>query len=111
MIEGKRIKFGYGSVVLEANNGRLSVVIIEPPAEIGADVDYKEHSIVDRIDFSIGEDVFELNRNMKNVTKDNAVVKFRDYYFDFTNYNEQSVKIASGVIDSVVLQMMRFMAC
>lgn len=97
MIKGNVIEFGYGDVLVGSNPmlDIFRVTSIKPPQEIGAVIDSSEdngveynETIIINVDYSL-----DLYRIIKSVNENNRVVKYKEWIFDFTNYNQTSVDV------------------
>lgn len=92
----KTIKFGYGDILVGVNRyiPRMSFTSIKPPVEVGTTVSYNDEDIeicgrVEILEYHI-HDLYNL---FCTVNEDNKIVKYKDWTFDFTNYNEKSVEV------------------
>lgn len=97
MIEGNRLKFGYGDIAVGANGltQTISFRQFKPPAECGdqvsEEVEYIGNEIV--LEFSY-ESYCEFNKYLKQISnKEITEFLFKGYIFDFTNYNEKSIDV------------------
>lgn len=95
MIKGNILEFGYGDIAVGASNllERITFTNIKPPIECGLaitedmDIEYGEQIIIQ------GDGTYDLYNIFKTVSRENRIVEYRGYTFDFTNYNEESVRI------------------
>ncbi|MGJ0846576.1 hypothetical protein ACR77J_07800 [Tissierella praeacuta] len=94
MIEGNVIKFGYGDVVVSSYGmGYVDFTNIKPPIECGSTVK-KDMNLEYGLSIRIHEDKhWELYDLIKTVNKDNRIVQYKGYVLDFSNYNEESVRV------------------
>lgn len=112
MIKGNIIEFGYGDIAVSSNGmGYISFTNIKPPLKCGQII-----TKVMRKDLEIGlnitifeDKLWEVYNLVKTISKNNRVVKYKDYILDFSNYNEESVKVVlRGAFNMVNL---RCLAC
>lgn len=96
MINGNILKFGYGDIAVGSDGltQRISFQQFKPPAECGGnvpeDVEYIGEEIVLQISY---DEYHEFNKQLKSVlSKEISTFGFKGYIFDFTNYNEESIK-------------------
>ena len=103
MIIGNTIKFGYGDVVIHTNRtGYIKFTNIKPPLECGTSIT-SDMSIEYGISITIYEDeILELYNLVKAVSEDNAIVEYKGYILDFSNYNEKSVEIVKKHAENMV---------
>lgn len=97
MIDGSILKFGYGDIGVDSDvlTQRMSFQQFKPPAKCGdnvsEDVEYIGEEIIMKFSF---EDYCEFNKKLKEVSDRNiSTFNFKGYVFDFTNYNEESVRV------------------
>lgn len=97
MIKGNVIKFGYGDVLVGSNPmlDVFTVTNIKPPQEIGTLINRIEGDMIEygetieiKVDCS-----FDLYRIIKSVDENNKIVKYKEWIFDFTNFNQLSVDL------------------
>ena len=97
MIIGNTIKFGYGDVVVRSCDIRGIIVFtnVKPPQSIGEKLSDKYlKSIEVGLEVTLTEDrPHELYELIRGVSKESSIVEYKGWTFDFTNYNEESVKI------------------
>ena len=96
MIDGNILKFGYGDIAVGSDGltQRISFQQFKPPAECGGDVPEDVEYIGEEIVLQISYDEYrEFNEQLKSVlSKEISTFDFKGHIFDFTNYNEESVK-------------------
>ena len=114
MIDGNILKFGYGDIVVGSNGltQRISFQQSKPPAKCGdkvsEEVEYIGEEIVLRISY---EEYREFNEQLKSVlSKEISTFDFKGYVFDFTNYNEESVKVCKKHSESAMYSYFLCMA-
>ena len=97
MINGNRLKFGYGDICVKSDalTQRISFQQFKPPTECGCnvpeDVKFIGNEII--LEFSY-EDYCEFSKKLEQVyNKETAEFIFKGYVFDFTNFNEESIKV------------------
>lgn len=97
MIIGNTVRFGYGDVLVGSDSlaGKLTLRNIAPPQEIGT-----SFNSMNLEDFEIGLEIeitednsHDLYNALKSVTRENPILKFKEWTLDFSNYNEESVRI------------------
>lgn len=104
MIKDNRIIFGYGDILVGSykphsiymKNLSTSLVFyeIKPPKEIGKMPEEGSYDILNTLSFNLTTNDISILENIRNVLKTtNRHIKFRDYILDFSNYNEESVKV------------------
>lgn len=97
MIDGNILKFGYGDIAV-GSDGFAQIISFQqfkPPAECGCNVTEDVEYIGEEIALQISYDEYrEFNEQLKSVlSKEISTFNFKGYIFDFTNYNEESVKV------------------
>ena len=104
MINGNVLKFGYGDIVVYGNAAlqRMSFQQFKPPTECGNEVSEDVEYIGDKILIDISyEDYCKLKNNLERVNKKEVCqFTFKDYIFDFSNYNVKSVNAVSRKLDA-----------
>lgn len=96
MIKGNVIKFGYGDVVVGGCNlGYIEITNIKPPLECGQTITKDIYK-----DLEIGlsvriyeENTWDIYKLMRTVNENNRIVAYKGYVLDFSNYNEESVRV------------------
>ena len=117
MIEGNILKFGYGDIAVKSGPyvDAIRFTQFKPPAECGDDLKGKAIEYIGEpveIKFNSYKECIEFSKLMDSVLNKNIeLFTFKDYIFDFTNYNELSVKACKGAIDIVINNYIRLMAC
>lgn len=106
MIEEKRLKFGYGDISVGSDglNQRMSFQQFKPSAKCGDQVSNDVEYIGDKIvlEFSY-EDYREFSKNLKQVfDKETTEFIFKEYVFDFTNFNEESIKVCNKHLNNAM---------
>lgn len=110
MIIGNVIKLGYGDVVVSSCGlGYMDFTNIKPPLEIGSTI-RKDIDIEYGLRIKIYEDNdWELYDLIKTVNINNRIVEYKGYVLDFSNYNEESVRIVKDKAYNTV--NIRALAC
>lgn len=106
MIEGDRLKFGYGDICVESDvlTQRMSFQQFKPPAKCGDqvldDVEYIGDEIILKFSY---EDYCEFSRYLEKVS-DKKITNFifKEYIFDFANFNEESIKACKKHLNSAM---------
>lgn len=106
MIEEKRLKFGYGDIGVGSDrlNQRMTFQQFKPPAKCGNEVSNDVEYIGDKIvlEFSY-EDYREFSKNLKQIiNKETTEFIFKSYIFDFTNFNEESIKVCNKHLNNAM---------
>lgn len=116
MINGKIFKFGYGDISIGGipTTRQMCFQQFKPPAKIGDRViEDKVEWIGERIFIEISyEDYQELCKLLGNVkSRKVSEFTFKDYVFDFTNYNEASVNVCREKLSEAMAWYFLAMAC
>ena len=97
MINGNRLKFGYGDIAVGSDRltQRMSFASFKPPAKCGDqisdDVEYIGDEIILKFSY---EDYCEFSKYLEQVSdKEITDFIFKGYIFDFANFNEESIKV------------------
>ena len=106
MIEGKRLKFGYGDicVISDGLTQRMSFQQFKPPEKCGSrvpeDVKFIGNEII--LEFSY-EDYCEFSKYLEQVS-DTEITDFifKGYIFDFANFNEESINVCKKHLNSAM---------
>ena len=105
MIIKNIIKFGYGDVAVGYGIQEITFQQFKPPSECGTrlhseDVEFVSEKII--LDISY-DDYIELRKYLKIVSNRIAnEFTFKEYIFDFTNYNEESVNVCKKKLESAM---------
>lgn len=95
MIVGNTLKFGYGDIAVigDCMCQHITFRGFKPPGECGVDVPDGVEFFDDEVAISITyEDYKEFNNLLDQVKcKSITVFEFKNYIFDFSNYNEKSI--------------------
>ena len=117
MIGGKRFMFGYGDISIGVNpvTRQMCFQQFKPPAEVGDKViEDKVDWIGERIYIEIGcyEEYQELCRLLDSAkSKKILEFTFKDYIFDFSNYNEKSIEACRKHLSNAMSWYFLAMAC
>ena len=104
MVEGNRIKFGYGDVAIGSKYMTIIINSIKPPQEVGTKIEDKN---MIQSSFSIilddWVDILELT-NLIKLIKDHKKdsFEFKGYVFDYSNYNEASIKVLEKHLSNAI---------
>lgn len=119
MIEGNRIKFGYGDICVGASAFKQQVTFqqFKPPAEPGEnvpyDVEFTSEQIVIDLDLNSSFKIYnDILRSMRYV-KERKITEFeiKGYILDFSNYNEKSIDVVNRALNEAArLYMMTIAA-
>lgn len=106
MIEGNRLKFGYGDIAVGSSglNQTMRFQQFKPPTICGSsvsdDVEYIGEAIT--IDLSY-KDYCEFNENLNLVSaKIITEFTFKGYIFNFENYNKESINVCKKHLESAM---------
>lgn len=116
MIDGKRFKFGHGDISVGGNpvTRQMDFQQFRLPAKVGDKVmDDEVELIGERIFLEIGyEDYQELSKLLGSVkSRKISEFTFKNYVFDFTNYNEKSVDVCRQKLSEAMKFYFFAMAC
>lgn len=119
MIKGNRIIFGYGSVSVGAFFNSLVFQEIEPPLEIGANVneyvgrgEAKFIGEKKTIVLYSYEDCKDFDKLLNTVDGENVTeIEYDGLILDFSNYNEKSVEVVKKHLNAAINHFLRLMAC
>ena len=106
MIEGKRLKFGYGDICVRSDGLTRRIIFqqFKSPAECGGNVPEDVEYIGDKIilEFSY-EDYCEFSRYLEKVS-DKKITNFifKEYIFDFANFNKESINVCKKHLNSAM---------
>ena len=106
MINGNRLKFGYGDIAVGSDGltQRMSFRQFKPPAKCGDqvldDIEYIGDEIILKFSY---EDYCEFSKNIEQVSnKESTEFLFKGHVFDFTNFNEESIKVCKKHLNSAM---------
>lgn len=96
MIEGNVLKFGYGDISV-SSDGLTQIINFQqfkPPGKCGDDVSNDVEYIGDKITLKISyKEYCEFYNNLQRIlSKEISSFNFKEYVFNFTNFNEKSVE-------------------
>lgn len=116
MIENNRIKFGYGSVCVGSDclMREINFRYIEPPKKCGEIVYPGDaETIGDIVKIEINyDDYIEFIKLLECIEKHHITFfTFKDYIFDFTNYNHESVAVCKKHAGSAIYLYLQALAC
>lgn len=96
MIDGNRIKFGYGDILVGVDSmfGGMRFEWIKPPKTIGSSHRSSEPGIQVLKSVEIGvTSVFKLVDGLEGVSEKNPVVECGEYILDFSHFNVESLNV------------------
>ena len=106
MINGNRLKFGYGDIVVGSDGltQRMSFRQFKPPAKCGDqvldDVEYIGYEIILKFSY---EDYCEFSKKLEQVyNKETTDFIFKGYIFDFANFNKESINVCKKHLNSAM---------
>lgn len=106
MIIGDVLKFGYDDIGVNFGCQTISFQQFKSLAICGSNVSYDDAEWVgEEINIRISyEDYCELNKALvKVLDKELKSFAFKGYTFDFTNFNEESVKVCKKALDIAII--------
>lgn len=117
MIDGKRLKFGYGDISIGgiSTTRQMSFQQFKPPAKVGDnviradEVEWIGEQILVEISFKDYQKLCDLLGRV--VSREISEFVFKDYIFDFTNYNETSVEMCRKRLSDAMSWYFLAMAC
>lgn len=117
MINGNWIKFGYGNVAVGCDPLARIVTFqqIKPPCECGSiinndnNVEYIGQAV--KIYFDINSYDYFMKKLSDVEARKITVFRFDDYWFDFSNYNSESIKVCKKHIKNAIYYEILAMAC
>lgn len=108
MIDGNRLKFGYGDICVGANELTCSMHFqqFKPPAKCGDRVSEDVEFIGEEIVFHFSyDDYCEFSKNLDQIfAKKITEFTFKGYVFDFSNYKEESVNVCREKLNNAMRQ-------
>lgn len=118
MINENVLEFGYGDIAVGANPAFLLLTFqgIKPPHKCGArlnkcieHIGYTGHPIT--ISFESEKECLEFKELLTRVeNKEIELFEFKSFIFDFSNYNEESIKVCQTKLNIVYVGILSFMA-
>ena len=117
MIKDKTIYFGYGTVSVGASGYTISFTTIKPPQEIGMEIKNKlSNGEVQEIGTTINltleyAEAEALKSMLDSISETNTSFVFKDYTFDFTNYNPKSVEVVKLCVKPILNNYLPLLAC
>lgn len=116
MIIGNILKFGYGDISVHSSGIEQVIRFREfkPPGKCGEsllskNIEYTSDEIALEISY---EEYCDMRQKIKYVLdKETFVFEFKGYIFDFSNYNEASVKVVSRNLENAISGYFRCIAC
>lgn len=106
MIEGNRLKFGYGDIAVGTDELTQIMTFqqFKPPAKCGDQLSDEMEYIGDEIILQFSyKDYCEFNKNLKRVSnKEMTEFLFKGYVFDFKILNEESIKVCKKQLSSAM---------
>ena len=116
MINGNRLEFGYGDIAVGSYplTQELTFTGFRPPATPGESlVDKDLELLTETIKIHIDHYLYgELKEKLQGILDRRYVIfGFEGYTFDFSNYNEESVKVCICNLDNAMLNYIFLLAC
>lgn len=116
MIKGNTLYFGFGDISVSSNSRNYSPVVvftnIKPPCKCGDAITKEMRKNIDFYEsISITMDDYDLYNLLCCVNENNKVIEYNQYTFDFTNFNEQSVRVCMDGVKNALLIHQLSLAC
>ena len=119
-VDKKIIRFGRGDVQVGGTWSTITFTGFKPPIEIGTritdevikdkNLEYITEPI--RINFKTMEELMSFKKLVEEIDgKTNTYFKYRDYVFDFSNYNQKSIEVVLYHIGRIRQYLVSLMAC
>jgi len=103
MIKGDNIYFGHGTIAVGADAYCLTLSTIRPPQEVGSSLEGVEVEYLEKISIHMEyNDCIVLQKLLSNVSDQNNIVKFKDYVFNFEEFNSKSVDVLNKHIKDIL---------
>lgn len=97
MIDGNRLKFGFGDIAVSSDMLTKTICFqqFEPLAKCGDEVSEGVEYIGNKIILKLSyDDYCEFCKNLDLASnKEITEFEFKEYIFDFTNFNTESIKV------------------
>ena len=115
MIEGNTIRFGYGdiSVGADATNNIISFNEVKNSLECGETTPKHLERTGNSISIQINDfdEYYEFYRSLNEIEKRNLLrFTFKDYVFDFSQYNEKSIIVIKKYLEMAVASIILYTA-
>lgn len=114
MIKGNVLYFGTGDIAVGSYSPTQLITFtnIKPPCKCGQtitdemanNIEFGEKIIIELNDY----DLYNL---FCTVNESNRVIKYREYTFDFTNYNKESIRVCKGHAKNALYMYQLALAC
>lgn len=123
MIDVKKniICFGYGDVMVNSGCGStITFTGFKPPVEVGTVItgevikDKNIECITEpvKITFTTMKELKQFKKLVEEIDgEDHVCFEYRNYTFDFSNYNENSIKVLLTHIEKAAIHFLLLMAC
>lgn len=111
MIKENRIMFGLGTILVGTYACRLELMHIDPSAVIGEPIskDFTDSmKVLNKVYF---KNMYRLIEKLDKVSEENPVFEHEEYIFDFTIYNDKSVKAVLKGARTIINNMQLGLAC
>ena len=97
MIEGNRLKFGYGDICVSAHSilGYMTFQQFVPPSNCGDKVEREVEFVGECIKIPVNCDGYDELSNWLYEVENHIIdsFEFKGYIFDFSNYNKESIRV------------------
>ena len=113
--------FGYGDILVNNYLSGLMFVNCKPPVEVGTDIndEIKEKLGVKytsdwiTIPITTYDEAKYFGKLLDKVLADSTIIefKFKDYKFNFSNWNPKSVEVLKAHLSVVRMQLLACLAC
>lgn len=116
MIKGNTLYFGSGDIVVSSNSWCYSAEVgftnIKLPCKCGDTITKEIERNIEFYDsISITLEDYELYNLLCNVDENNTIFIYKDYIFDFTNFNKESVRVCKDGVKNALLAYQLTLAC
>ena len=115
MIEGRVLKFGYGDIAVGYNaiSQKITFQQFKPPTECGENVSPEVEFISDKIFIKISYDEYKQLSYLLSKVKNKEISKFyfKEYEFNFHNYNEKSIEVCLKNLNFAMQLYFMALAC
>lgn len=116
MINGKVLSFGYGDISVGASPWAREIMFkqFKPPVRCGDHLNRKDISWVGKkVVFEVDMNDYQRLKGLLSQVKSKEISNFvfKNYVFDFTNYNEKSVEVCRQKLSEAMSLYLLAMAC
>lgn len=108
------IHFGYGDIAVSHMANTLSITPFKPPQEVGSEVNMAAVDITGptiRFSFNSLKEIKTFKDSLNLINSTNHSFAFKDYIFDFTQYDEKSKMVLELNLNAIKNHIISLMAC